>query len=193
MKLTDLQYALELNLSAPSVVHRVQRLTARRGSVAFGPLRVPPPGLLLGRFDLPNLEVGYFAETPEAAIYESLARREALSLSMDMLRKRAILALSITRSMLLLDLRPHAPAWPVLQSMRYGVTQQLALDAHRNGYAGLVYQSAQQYGADCYAIFGDSLRCFKQLSKVPLAKLDSDSIHWAAAAAIRGSEIPLMS
>lgn len=193
MKLTDLQYAPELNFSAPSVVHRVQRLTARRGSVAFGSLRVPPRGLLLGRFDLPNMEVGYFAETPEAAVYEALARREVLGLSMDMLRKRAILALSTTKSMLLLDLRPHAPAWPVLQSMRYGVTQQLALDAHRNGYAGIVYQSAQQCGADCYAIFGESLGCFKQLSKAPLAKPDYDAIHRAAAAAIRGSKIPLIS
>lgn len=192
MKLTDLQFAPEFTLSAPTVLHRVQRLRARPGGLSFGPLRVPPPGLLLSRFDLPDAAVGYFAETPETAIYEALARREALELSVGLLRKRAILALATTDELRLLDLRPHAPAWPVLQSMRYQVTQELAMDAHRNGYTGIVYRSAQQFGADCFAIFGDALRGFRQLSKAPLAKADADVIHRAAAAAIRGSKIPLM-
>ncbi|MBC7603057.1 MAG: RES family NAD+ phosphorylase [Ramlibacter sp.] len=192
MKITELQYAPVLSLSAPTVLHRVQRLKARSGGAAIGPLRVPPPGLLLNRFDLPNVSVGYFAETPEAAVYEALARREALVLSLSLLRKRVILTLSTMETLLLLDLRPHAAAWPVLQSLRYGVTQQLALDAHRNGYAGIVYRSAQQYGADCYAVFGDALRGFRQLSRAPLAKADADAVHRAVAAALRGSKIPLI-
>jgi hypothetical protein len=169
----------------------VQGLKARPGGLSIGPLRVPPSGLLLNRFDLPNTAVGYFAETPEAAVYEALARREVLGLSLGLLRKRAILALTTTANLVLLDLRPHAPAWRVLQSHRYAVTQQLALDAHLNGYADIVYRSAQQYGADCYAVFGDALGGFRQLSKAPLAKADSDAVHRAAAAAIRGSKIPL--
>jgi len=189
MKLDDLQYAPEHTLSAPTIVHRVQRLRVRRGSIRIGPLRIPPRGLLLSRFDLPDAEVGYFAETPETAIYEAMARREVLSLSLDHVGKSAILALSTTQPLLLLDLRPHAPAWPVLQSLRYGATQQLALEARNNGYSGIVYRSAQQYGADCYAIFGDKMRGIRQVSKELLVEPGSGGLHRSAAAAIHGSKI----
>lgn len=191
MNLADLQFAPDYSLGAPSILHRVQRAPAHRNSIAIGVLRVPPGGLLLNRFDLPDDVVGYFAEIPEAAVYESICRREVHGVSTRVLSKRALLALRTTVPIAFLDLRPHAPAWPVLQSLRYARTQQLALEARNAGYAGVVYRSAQQYGADCYAVFGASLRGLRLVSKAALATA-AGNLHRAAAAAIRGSRIPLL-
>jgi len=43
---------------------------------------LPPSHLLSGRFDVAGVPVGYFAEAPETAVYESLCRREATAVSM---------------------------------------------------------------------------------------------------------------
>lgn len=82
MKLHDLQYLPPVTLAASQTVFRVQRTKARPGGASIGPLKMAPVGDMSGRFALATTETGYFAESPETAIYESLVRREAVSLSL---------------------------------------------------------------------------------------------------------------
>ena len=94
LKLEDLQYVLEHHVSVDSSLYRVQLAAARPGTVVVGALKLASPGTLAARFDLAAHAVGYFADAPEAAIYESLARREALSLSLSIIGARQLLTLS---------------------------------------------------------------------------------------------------
>jgi RES domain len=192
MKLAELEHAVDFTLPAPSILYRVQRLRSRRGAVAVGSLRTPPRGLLLNRFDLVDDEVGYFAESSETAVYETLARREATSLSIAAVAGRALLTLQTTAPLHLLDLRFHAGAWPVLQSLRYVQTQELAREARAIGYDGLIYRSAQHYGSDCVVLFGaGAMRCVKLVTKLPLVN-SAGALHRAAAEAIRGAKVALV-
>ena len=192
MNLVELQHSVDITLPAPTILYRVQRGRARRASVAIGTLRIPPRGLLLNRFDLPDDEVGYFADSSETAVYETLARREATTLSLSVMAKRMLLTLQTTEPLRLLDLRFHAGSWPVLQSLRYAETQELAREARDNGYPGLIYRSAQQYGSDCVVLFGaTAMRRVKSIARMPLLS-DSGALHRAAADAIRGAKIPLV-
>ena len=192
MNLKDLEYVPSYTLSLTSALHRIQRTRARPRSVAIGPLRTPPRGLLTCRFDLHDAEVGYFAESPEAAAFEAIFRREATAVAVSMLIKRTLLALQVVKPLVLLDLRPHAPGWPVLQSLRYGATQELALDARNSGFAGVVYRSAQQYGSDCFAVFGEALRGLKLTSKATLVHPTTGALHRVGAYAARRSGILLV-
>lgn len=136
-------------------------------------------------------EVAYFAESSETAVYETLARREAILLSLSSLAARVLLTLRTGSPLKLLDLRFHAGAWPVLQSLRYAETQALATETHAAGYDGLIYRSAQQYGSDCVVMFGaEAMRCVRLVSKLPLLS-PAGALHRAAAEAIRGAKIPL--
>lgn len=191
MKLSDLQYAPDLALPVPTVMFRVQRLRQRKGTVATGHFRTPGRGVALNRFDLSTDEVGYCAEAAETAIYESLARREALVLSLSLVATRCLLVLQTTRSLRLLDLRSHATHFPVLQSLRTHVTRDIAQQARAVGYQGIVYRSAQQYGADCYALFGATMAAFRLISKFPLIDPHSGALHRAVAAALLGSQVPV--
>jgi hypothetical protein len=192
MKLAELEHAVEFTFPSPSILYRVQRLRSRKGTVAIGPLRTPPRGLLVGRFDLVDDEVAYFAESAETAVYETLARREATSLSMATVAGRALLTLQTTAPIRLLDLRIHAGTWPVLQSLRLTETQQLAQDAHINGYDGFIYRSAQQHGADCIVLFGaDAMRCVKLVAKLPMAS-PAGALHRSVVDAVRGAKIPFV-
>lgn len=192
MKLVELEHhPADFTLPSSSVLHRLQRLRSRRGAVAVGPLRLAPRGLLLNRFDLVDDEVAYFAESCATAVYETLARREATSLSMSTVAGRVLLTLQTTAPLHLLDLRFRAGAWPVLQSLRYAETQELAQEARAAGYDGIIYRSAQQHGSDCVVLFGvDAMRCVKLVSKLPLAS-PTGALHRAAAEAIRRAKIPL--
>lgn len=192
MKLVELEHAVDFTLPAPSILYRVQRLRSRRGAVAVGTLRVAPRGLLVNRFDLVDEEVAYLAESSETAVYETLVRREATALSMSVIAGRTLLTLQTTAPLHLLDLRFHASAWPVLQSLRYSETQELAREARTAGYDGLIYRSAQQYGADCVALFGAiAMLRVKLVTKRPLVST-AGALHRAAAEAIRGAKVPLV-
>ena len=81
MQLHELQYLPPVTLSASQTVYRVQRIKARPGAVTTGALKTAPIGDMSGRFALTGAATGYFAESPETAVYESLARREAVWLS----------------------------------------------------------------------------------------------------------------
>ena len=79
MKLEELEFETSFNLPVPRILHRVQRIRSRSGTLAIGPLRLPPRGQLRNRFDLPDDDVGYFADGGETAVYETLAGAEQLS------------------------------------------------------------------------------------------------------------------
>jgi hypothetical protein len=193
MKLEELEFETSFYLPAPTILHRVQRIRSRSGTVAIGPLRLAPRGQLRNRFDLPDDDVGYFAEGAETAVYETLARREATSLSISgEIALRQLLTLQATQRMRLLDLRPHANQLPVLQSLRFASTQALAIDARAVGYRGLIYRSAQRYGSDCFAIFGaEALSTLRLVGRARLVHADTGGLHRAVVDAIRGSKVVL--
>jgi hypothetical protein len=188
MKLHDLQYVPTATLATSQTVYRVQRSRAHPQAVAVGALKLAPAHDMSSRFAVGTAFVAYFAESPETAVYESLVRREAVSLSMKMVSARALLCLRATRSLRLLDLRPHTPSWPVLQSLRFGATQGVATDALAADFDGIVYRSAQQYGQDCFAVFGPAADAFRLAWRKPLMRADG-ALHQALVTAIHGGQI----
>lgn len=191
MKLSDLEYAPTFDLLAPSALFRIQRSRARSGTVRIGRLLLPPSDLLSGRFDVAGVPVGYFAEAPDTAAYESLARRETASLSFQTIASRSLLCVQASCTLTLLDLRQHASSWPVLQSLRLAHTQELAADAHAHGFAGIVYCSAQQHGMASFALFGDALASLKSAWLQRLVEPGTGNLHSVIAAALKGSQVPL--
>lgn len=191
MKLSDLEYVPSFDLLAPQALYRVQRRRARAGSVKIGRLLLPPADLVSGRFDVKGVHVAYFGEKPETALFEALCRREATALSMKEIDMRTLLCVQTTRLLKLLDLRLHAQSWPVLQSLRFHHTQGLAREAYDQGFAGIVYRSAQQYGMDCYALFGESSRSLRTLWLEPLTEQGTGNLHISLAAALVGSQVTL--
>ncbi len=188
MKFLDLQYLPPITLAASQTVYRVQRTKARPGAVSIGPLKMAPIGDMSGRFALANTETGYFAESPETAIYETLVRREAVSLSVSNASARQLLCLRTLRPVHLLDLRQHASSWPVLQSLRFSATQEIAAGALAAGFQGIAYRSAQHYGQDCFVVFGASVKGFRLVWRKALV-LPDGSMHQALATAILGGQI----
>lgn len=190
MKLHDLQYLPPVTLAASQTVYRVQRIRARPGVASVGPLKMAPIGDMSGRFALAGTETVYVAESPETAVYESLVRREAVSLSLSSAAGRQLLCLRTTRPVQLLDLRQHASSWPVLQSLRFSATQQVAAEAWVEGFEGIAYRSAQHYGQDCFVAFGAVLKAFRLVWRKALM-LPDGSMHQALATAVRGGQIML--
>ncbi len=188
MKLQDLEHLQTYTLPVTQAIHRVQRIRACPETTVIGPLKMAPVGSMLGRFDVENIAVGYFAESATTACYESAVRREATFLSLKLLRSRQLLTLRTKRSLALLDLRPLASEFPGLQANRIEVTQELAAEAYDQGYDGLTYRSAQHYGKDCYAVFGPALKSLRLESRARLVMPDG-SMHKALFDAIRGGQI----
>ena len=191
--LAELEGAPTVVLAANTPLFRVQRTNPRPGAVVIGALQLPPRGLLKNRFDLATDDAAYFAATEATAVYETLARREVTMLSLSgEVALRELLNMRTAAVMNLQDLRPHAPNWPVLQSLRYGVTQTLAASLRAAGSDGVVYRSAQQHGADCYVLFGAGLLSTLQLvSQAPLTN-PSGQPHRVVVDALRGSQVPLV-
>ncbi|WP_442777241.1 RES family NAD+ phosphorylase [Sphaerotilus montanus] len=189
MKLSDLTYCQEHTLPRLHSMYRIQRTRRTASTVAIGAVRLPPTGLLTGRFDLPNAPVGYFAEEPETAAYETLARREAKALSMTDLETRSLLWVQLTEPVTLLDLRPHTPTWPVLTSLRFACTQELASDAAHHGYAGLVYRSAQHYDHDCYTLFAPAVGLLRRVESTPLVDRPTGGLHRLMRDVARGAQM----
>jgi hypothetical protein len=192
MKLADLEYVSSFDLPAPTVLFRIQRARARRGSLRVGRILLPPSHLLSGRFDVEGIRVGYFAEAPETAVYESLCRREATAVSMQAAAVRTLLCVKTTEPLVLLDLRMHASNWPVLQSLRLGHTQELATEAYAQGFDGIVYCSAQQPNMDSYAIFGDALAGLRAVWSQRLTEPRTGNLHAALVSAVEGAQVPLV-
>ncbi|MFK4706182.1 hypothetical protein ABIC83_003021 [Roseateles asaccharophilus] len=192
MKLTELENPPAYELTAGLELYRIQRNAIRRGAKKIGPLRLSPPGLLKGRFDLPDDVVGYFAETPETAGYECLARREAVSMSYEEVAQRELLCVTVTRNLKLLDLRALATAWPVLQALRFASTQELAVSVRDAGFAGIIYRSAQQAGMDAMALFGAHLKALRLAWSEPLVEPGTGNLHSLIADIARGAELAVL-
>lgn len=191
MKLADLEEHRPVILAESQKIFRVQRTRSRPGALIAGPLQLAPIGELAGRFSLANDSVGYFAQTPETAIFESLVRREAALMSISYAADRQLLCLMSSAPIELLDLRPSASTWPVLQSLRFSSTQQLAADAWAHGFEGIAYRSAQHFGRDCYALFGATLGQLRLVWRKALVMPDG-TMHAALHAAILGGQIPVV-
>lgn len=189
MKFSDLEVVTTYSLPSGQSLFRVQR--TRGSAVRRGPLNLAPVGLLSGRFDLPSVPCAYFGEAPDTALYEALFRREAPLLSVHELRVRELLAVQIRRNVKLGDLRPHTPSWPVLQSLRFSETQELAKDAYAAGLEGFIYRSAQQYGQDCVVLFDPSASVVELRAKTSLVGTKNTLNRWVVLAAQR-SKVPLV-
>jgi RES domain-containing protein len=192
MKLTQLPFVSTHTLPSPTTLYRVQRTRARPASVTIGRhLHVPPAGTMAGRFNLKLDTVGYFSGKPETATYETMVRRPAAMVSLSEFSKRSLVTTQSAQPLNLLDLRAHAHDWPALQSPRYAPMWELAEDAYNAGYDGVVYYSAQQHGAECYAIFGRAMKHLTRSVKVPLVHA-SGALHAIAAKSIIGAQVMLV-
>lgn len=189
MNLDTLEFVPERRLPTGATLYRVQLSRARRDSQRIGPLRLAPPSLMSGRFDLPATPVAYLAESPDTALYEAVFRREVLAVSFTRLAQRSLLSLQTHAPLTLADLRGHASAWPVLQSLRFSATQTLAADQQRRGFDGIVYRSAQHYGQDCHALFGPALTHLRRGWSQPLVG-EGGGLHRLCAQVLRGSQVP---
>lgn len=191
MNLSELNSPPTYIVPVPTVMRRIQRVRARPGSAAIGPVRTAPAGTLKGRFDLATDVTGYFADSSTTAVFESTVRRETLGVSMAVLRTRLELIVHTTRSLKLIDLRPSAGMWPVLQSLRYSETQGLAADVAAAGYDGIIFRSAQHFGQDCYALFGGAMSALKLIQKIPLVDPLTGVLHRAVYEALTHGKVPL--
>lgn len=192
MKLEKLKYESTFVLPANAALFRTQASRARKGSIRLGNLRLPPSDLMKGRFDVHGVPVGYFAQSPLTSIYESMCRRDSVMVSNALLAKRHLLCFNTSCDLKLLDLRPLTSQMPFLQSMRFTQTQALAKEARAVGFDGILYLSAQQYGQDCFALFGEGLSTLKMQSRVPLLEPGSGNYHRALADALWGSQIQVV-
>lgn len=192
MKLTDFEFAPIYTLPASLALYRIQRFISRPGDKRVGRIRLAPPGSMACRFDLADEVVSYFAERPDTAGYEALARREVERMTVAHLAQRELMCMTVQREIQLLDLRPHAQSWPVLQSLRFAMTQELASSARQAGHQGVIYKSAQQFGMDCMAIFGPALKHLRYSWAEPLVEPGTGNLHGLVADLHRGSQIPVM-
>jgi hypothetical protein len=191
MNLKELKPPL-IELPAGQTFFRVQLLRARHGSVRTNGLLLPPAGVLSGRFCLPDQVTAYLADSAETALFESLFRRDAVSRSLGELHKRALLQFASTRPLRLVDLRPLAEPYPLLQSLRFAQTQSLARDCFRAGMQGLVYASAQHPQHACICLFPNGVANLKRQSQLPLLKPGTRQLLRVVVDAARRSGVPIL-
>lgn len=191
MKLHDLNPPI-LEIPKQERWHRIQRIKAIKGSVRSNGFVLPPTGLLASRFDLSDQATAYLADSAETALYESLFRREARSCSMATLSQRAVVVFETTQRLRLADLRGHEEPFPVLHSLRYATTQQLAQDCAHHGLHGLLYASAQHPHHSCLCIFSSGIAMMRRLTVTPLVEPGSSRLHKAVVKAAYGSRVPLL-
>jgi hypothetical protein len=106
--------------------YRVERRTRRRGASVIAGYSLLPAGSMAGRFDVTTCAVGYFADSPLTALYETLFRRETVHRTLADVAKRQVLRATLREPLRLLDLCGAEEASPVLVSTRYAETQALA-------------------------------------------------------------------
>jgi hypothetical protein len=179
-------------LPAGQTFFRVQLLRARPGSVKLNGLLLPPAGVLSGRFCLPDQVTAYLADSADTALFESQFRRDAVSRSLADLRKRALLQFTSTQPLRLVDLRPLAEPYPLLQSLRIAQTQALARDCFKAGHHGLVYASAQHPQHVCICLFPGGIATLRRSQQLPLVKPGTLQLLSAVVEAARRSGVPLL-
>lgn len=191
MKLKELKPPL-IELPAGQTFFRVQLLRARPGTVKTHGLLLPPAGVLSGRFCLPDQVTAYLADSAGTALFESLFRRETKSRSLGDLRQRALLQITTTQPLRLVDLRPLAEPYPLLLSLRIEQTQALALDCIKAGHQGLIYASAQHLQHACVCLFPEGIAALKRQHQWPLVKPGTRQLLHAVVDAARRSGVPLL-
>jgi hypothetical protein len=191
MKLSTLEHLSPYRLAQGQSLFRIQRTALMGAAIGRGPLHLAPVGSLSGRFDLASVPCAYLAEAPDTALFEAVFRREGTSVSVAALQQRELLAVQTHAELVLGDLRPHATAWPVLQSLRFSETQALAADVHQAGYRGLIYRSAQHYAQDCVVLFDPDGAATTQIWRVALANRHGAVNKWVADA-VKRSLVPLV-
>ena len=191
MNLKELKPPL-IELPPGQTFFRVQLLRARSGSIKTNGLLLPPPGVLSGRFCLPDQVTAYLADSADTALFESLFRRDEVSRSLGELRKRALLQFISTHSLRLVDLRPLAEPYPLLQSLRIAQTQSLSRDCFKAGLQGLVYASAQHPQHACICLFPNGMANLKRQHQWPLVKAGKRQLLHAVVDAARRSGVPLL-
>lgn len=110
----------------------------------------------------------------------------------DALKRSGLLEVVTLTGLTLLDLRHEASAYPVIQSMRWHETQELAAEAYARGLHGLIYSSAQHPGGFCVAIFDPQLRTLKLIEKVPLVDPTGQRLLRVAAQALDRAKVPVV-
>lgn len=191
MNLKDLKPPL-IELPAGQTFFRVQLLRARRGTVKTNGLLLPPAGVLSGRFCLPDQVTAYLADSEDTALFESQFRRETKSRSLGDLRKRALLQFTTVAPLRLVDLRPLAASYPVLQSERIAHTRTLARDCFEAGFQGLIYASAQQPQHACVCLFPNGMTALRRQQQWPLVKPGTRQLLHAVVDAARRAVVPLL-
>jgi len=169
-------------------MHRIQHTHISANTIVVGPVHLGPLEMT-ARFDLRDAPVGYFAKNPQTAAYETIARREEIYISKSKVSTKSLLSVEIIEPVKLLDLRPYTPNFPVLTSLRLTHTQDLAADAARHGYDGLIYCSAQQYGYDCYALFLPALEKLRLVQCMPLVDPATGVLHRLVQDVARGAQL----
>ncbi len=191
MNLKDLKPPL-IELPAGQTFFRVQLLRARTGSVRTNGLLLPPAGVLSGRFCLPDQLTAYLADSADTALFEALFRRDTVSRSLMDLRKRALLQFTTIQRLRLVDLRPLAEPYPLLQSLRMAQTQALGRDCFQAGQDGLIYASAQHPQHACVCLFPRGIAALKRLHQWALVKPGSRQLLHPVVDAARRSGVPLI-
>jgi hypothetical protein len=177
-------------LAAGTTLHRIQRTRPLPTTVTVGPVRLPPAGSMLGRFDLPSSHCAAFALDELTAALETVARRNAFAISRTALAQRELLSVRTNAPLTLADLRPHTAGWPLLIADRYGPTQALSAHALASRYDGVVYLSAQQHLGECVALFGPAIQHVAG-GAVPLISAVG-GLHRAIMHALMGTLLPLV-
>lgn len=191
MKLADLEHLSPHRLAQGQSLYRTQRAAVTGAAIARGPLHLAPIRALSGRFDVVGVPCAYLAEAPDTALFEATFRRESTGVSVTALQLRELLAVQTQHEVVLGDLRPHAAAWPVLQSLRWSETQALAAEVYKAGFSGLIYRSAQHFGQDCVVLFDPPSGLTAELWRVALANAQGAVNKWVADA-VRRSLVPLV-
>jgi len=191
MNLKDLKPPL-IELPAGQIFYRVQLLRARPGSIRVNGLLLPPAGVLSGRFCLPDQVTAYLADSADTALFESQFRRDTTSRSLTDLRRRALLQFTTIRPLRLVDLRPLAEPYPLLQSLRFAQTQAIGQESFQAGHHGLVYASAQHPQHVCVCLFPDGIHALKRQQQWPLVKPGTQQLLQLVVDAARRSGVPLL-
>jgi hypothetical protein len=190
MKFKDINPSV-IELAAPHVFYRVQLIRPRATSVEMNGLLMPPVGLMHGRFCLPHEPVVYVADSPETALYESLLRRETVSISLSELRRKCLVAFVTTDTLRLADLRGLAEPYPVLLSLRVAQTQELAADCRAMGLDGVAYASAQHPQHTCVALFESAIACLNKHGSNRLVKTGTQRLLKVVQTALSRSLVSL--
>jgi RES domain-containing protein len=172
--------------------YRIQLQKSRKESVRNNGFVLAPVGNLDGRFNLALHSVAYLADSPETALYESRFRREARVCTMESLRERSLLVFETIQRLRLVDLRGHEESFPVLQSLRYEHTRNLAEDCFKQGMQGVIYASAQHPYHDCLCLFENGLASMRKISSTPLVEPNSKRFLKAVVNAAHGSRVPIL-